>query len=269
MKLKIAWVALLLGVASSVGAQEGETLRMSFRDPSQPGLLKVHVMHGSIAVKPHEGNEVVVRSKGEGANQEREEQPEAGMRRIPTGGASLTMEENNNVISVNGRGKSRRTDLEILVPPRTNLNLTSVNGRAIEVVGVAGDLEIKATNGRVRLEDVTGAAVVHSMNGRIEAKFKSVDPAKPMSFSCYNGRIDVTLPAGVKANLKLQTLNGDVFTDFPVELGPDSVAKEESEEGKGAKRVRWESTTEAKVNGGGPDYTFKTYNGRIYIRKGN
>jgi hypothetical protein len=35
----------------------------------------------------------------------------------------------------------------------------------------------------------------------------------------------------------------------------------------GRYRVRVDSTTAGSINGGGPDFTFKTFNGSIYIRK--
>jgi len=46
---------------------------------------------------------------------------------------------------------------------------------------------------------------------------------KPMSFSSLNGTLDVTLPADIKANIKLQSDNGEVYSDFPVDMLAPSV----------------------------------------------
>lgn len=122
------------------------------------------------------------------------------------------------------------------------------------------------------MNDVSGSVVAHSLNGKVVAKFKKVDPDKPMSFSSMNGTIDVTLPAMTKANLKLQTNNGDVFSDFEVQMQPNATQVEKAEAKPGEKiksRIRMESMTVGSINGGGPDYNFKNFNGNIYIRKSN
>ena len=41
-----------------------------------------------------------------------------------------------------------------------------------------------------------------------------------MAFTSLNGIVDVTLPASVKANVKLRSDQGDVFTDFDIQLTP-------------------------------------------------
>ncbi len=41
-----------------------------------------------------------------------------------------------------------------------------------------------------------------------------LNAAKAMAFTSLNGVIDVTLPASTRANLKLRSDMGDVYTDF-------------------------------------------------------
>ena len=49
-----------------------------------------------------------------------------------------------------------------------------------------------------------------------------------------NGEIDVTLPADIKANLKMKVDNGDMYTDFDVKLTNDTfeTAESKTEEGR-------------------------------------
>jgi hypothetical protein len=65
-----------------------------------------------------------------------------------------------------------------------------------------------------------------------------------MSFSSLNGKIDVTLPAGVKARLRLKASNGAIYSDFDVKMEPDGTRS---------------------INGGGPEYLFQTTSGTILI----
>ena len=75
-----------------------------------------------------------------------------------------------------------------------------------------------AVNGSVMLTDVAGAAVVHSTNGEVKVTLRQVTPQKPMSFTSFNGDVDVTLPPNTKANLKMRTDHGEVLTDFDVQI---------------------------------------------------
>ena len=135
----------------------------------------------------------------------------------------MTVEEESNVVSVSAR-PSDRADLQIQVPARTNLQLSLVNGGAIVVEGVQGDIEVSNVNGSVTLTDVAGAVVAHSVNGKVLANLRQVTPDKPMAFTSLNGVVDVTLPASLKANLKLRSDQGDIYTDFDLGTQPATSA---------------------------------------------
>jgi predicted membrane protein len=89
------------------------------------------------------------------------------------------------------------------------------------------------------------------MNGKVTVALDKVAAGKAMSFSSMNGTIDVTLPADIKANLKMKVDNGDVYTDFDVKLTNDKFDTAETNTGRGV-RVRGNRTTYGTINGGGP-----------------
>ena len=61
----------------------------------------------------------------------------------------------------------------------------------------------------------------------------AVDPNKPLSFSSMNGTIDVTLPADFKANVKLRTDHGEIYSDFDFKLSGGAITqKNDSSDGK-------------------------------------
>jgi hypothetical protein len=82
--------------------------------------------------------------------------------------------------------------------------------------------------------------------------------------------VDVTLPAATKANLTLRTDNGSIYTDFKLGSPPGSPPSVEGRPKDGVPfRIEVNKTTSGTVNGGGPEIELRTFNGNMYVRKGN
>jgi hypothetical protein len=182
----------------------------------------------------------------------------------------------------------------IQVPPRTNLTLSAVSGAGIRVEGIEGEIEVKSVNGAIELTDVAGTVVAHATNGNVRATLRQVTPDKPLSFTSFNGNVDVTLPAAVKANLKLRSDQGEVYTDLDVRIeqqrttptsvqvapaaplppappgsGPNSPSSPPSPvRARRGTRVDVDTSIHGTVNGGGPIFELRTFNGDVYLRKG-
>ncbi len=255
----------MLGLACGLAAW-AEKITVPLSDPSRPALVKASTVNGSITVHTHPGKEVIVEVGG--ASKPKTETAPNGMRQIMGGSSGMNVEEEGNVIRVTTSAASRNSDLEIWVPSRTSLNLRGVNGKGINVEGVEGDIDVDSVNGGVNLKDVSGTVVAHALNGRLVVSLKKVTPDKPMSFSTLNGTVDVTLPATIAANMKISNHWGKVYTDFDMALTTETdVRKEQGAEGRPRFRVQVDKTMTGKVNGGGPEITFRSMNGTIYIRK--
>jgi DUF4097 and DUF4098 domain-containing protein YvlB len=185
----------------------------------------------------------------------------------PTDAIAATQE--NNVVRVKG-GYWDRLDIEIKVPKQTSLDLKTMNG-SISVEGVSGEMTIDAMNGHINVQDASGPVVAHSMNGRIVASIAQVSAAKASSFSSMNGSIEVTLPADLKARLKMKTDHGEIYTDFDVKVESATGSTTFAQNGGGKNGLpalpHTDRTLYGTINGGGPEMQFITYNGRIVIRK--
>ena len=262
-------MALALATGPSVWAQDNtdKPITVSFSDPSKPGTLKVHLMQGAITVKAYNGKEVIIQSRGRTSTNKGRRSPEEiqGLHRLDVSVGGLTVEEANNVMEISA-GIMNSVDLEIQLPTKTNLNLSTLNGGGIVVEGVDGDIDVNNNNGKVTLNDVSGTVLAHSLNGDVRASLKRVTADKPMSFTSLNGDVDVTLPADLKANVKLRTDNGDVYTDFDVKIQPRSAPV--VERSNGHYRVQTDRNILGTINGGGPDFVLQTSNGKVFIRKG-
>jgi DUF4097 and DUF4098 domain-containing protein YvlB len=160
-------------------------------------------------------------------------------------------------------------DLVISVPVKSSLKLGCVNSGDIAVENVSGELEVNNVNGSVTLTGVSGSAVAHALNGGVTAVFREITPGKAMSFSSMNGKIDVTFPADIKANVVIKSDNGDVLSDFEIRLdqNPRKPLVEDGRAQGGKYRVRFDKAVYGTINGGGPEIQFKNFNGNIYIRK--
>ena len=179
------------------------------------------------------------------------------------------MEEESNEVNINTESYNRAIDMTVSVPVHTALKLRAVNDGDIVVTGVDGDLDVDDVNGSVTLNNISGSAVAHALNGHLYATFTKVDPQKAMAFSSLNGDIDVTFPADLKANVSIRSDQGDVFSDFDVQLQATAAQPVvEDSRGHGGKyRVKIDKTVRGTINGGGPEIQFRNFQGQIYIRK--
>jgi putative adhesin len=269
MSTRVVWITLLVALLLQVTPAHGqETVTATFSDPSRPGLLKINILNGGIVVKGHSTNDVVVEMKGGGGRPKPRNTRSDGLRRIDSTGNALSVEENNNVITVAIRDFGRSGNLEIQVPLKTNLNLKALNGGDIVVEGVEGEIEVSNTNGGVVLNNVAGSVLAYSMNGRVLASLREIAANKPMALSSMNGSVDVTLPSNVKANLKMSSNNGEAYSDFDIQLSPNSSPANDTFRNRaGRGRGSVGKTLNGTINGGGPDFDLRTLNGNIYIRK--
>jgi DUF4097 and DUF4098 domain-containing protein YvlB len=261
-------IVAICGVATAQTDVDRTTV--PFSDPSSPGLLHVRLMTGSITVKGSDVKDVIIETQANGHRTKRDDPEEAaGLRRL-TQQPSISVEEQNNRMEIRSPSINRAFSVDIQVPRRTNLELSTVNFGNILVEGVEGELEIGNVNGSITLNGVSGTVVAHTVNGKVLATLSSVTPQKPMAFTSLNGTVDVTLPATTRCNLKLRSDNGDVFTDFDLRILPGTTAPlvEDTRRADGRYRVEVNKLIYGALNDGGPEIEMRTFNGNIYVRKG-
>lgn len=192
----------------------------------------------------------------------------SGMKQLTGTTSGLEIEEQDNVVEIRTESWKAATDLVIQVPVATSLEIRSSMDGAVVVEGVSGEIDINNINGPVTLKNVSGNTLVHTMNGNIDVVLARVAADKPLSFSSMSGDIDVTLPADVKANLKMKSDQGEIYTDFDMTVGRKASRAEAAEKAEQGKfRITFDKSLLGLVNGGGPEISFNTFSGDIYIRK--
>ena len=308
--------SVLLTLGGVAHAQTGGSpITVPFSDPSRPGTLKVNLFGGSIAVRVGSGRDVVVTTQArrdpdalkeleKDRDRERERNRDrgrpaddpsaAGLRRL-TQPAGLTVTEDDNIVSVSAPAPFGNVNVVVLVPASTSVMLRTINGGEVSVEGLTGSIDVNNVNGSIRLTDVGGAVIAHATNGQVTATLRQIVAGSPMSFTSFNGNVDVTLPASAKANLKMRSDRGDVYTDFDVQTvpaprgqakdatpTPQTPATPQARRGGDRSRDRdananpnpnpryridFDRSIYGTVNGGGPDFELRTFNGNIYLRK--
>jgi hypothetical protein len=270
MKNHSALMGITLAVCSLGFAQDSgnERVVVPARNSTHPRKLDVNLMGGSITVKGYSGKEVIVETRGGGksAPAPPEDRRADGLRRLDVPVSGLSVEEQDNVVTVRMQRANRGSSVAITTPVDTALTLHTMGGD-IEVEGVKGEMDIDSMNGKITLNNVSGSVLAHSMNGGMKVVMDAVDQTKPLSFSTMNGTIDVTLPASFKANAKIRTDHGEIYSDFDFKLGGGAITQK-NDTSDGRFKVTIDRTITGTINGGGTEATFKTYNGTIYIRKG-
>lgn len=253
------------------GVLLAEGVTVPLQDPSRPAKVNVHTLNGNITVRGANITHVRVEANSRTGAKLFQHLPESvdGMKRLDIPGDSgLNITENNNVVNIN-TAPWAGAELTITVPLHSSLQLSSVSGGTIDVEHMDGEIDANEVSGKITLNHVSGPVVAHSLNGAIVAIIDRLDPSKPSSFSTMNGNIDVTLPANAKANLRMKTDNGAVYSDFDVNLSASaSMVKTGPEHMQNGKyHVRFDRLVRGTINGGGPELQFTTFNGQIYIRK--
>lgn len=262
----IAILVVSLATQMPLMAQTNSSqLKVPLSNPGKPFTLSVNFVTGSINVAAYDGNEILIDFSSEDSKP-RSSANAGGMRVIGGGSSSVTATEKDNKVNVNGDVFTKGGNVKIKVPRGANtFKLSTVNSRGITATDISGEIEASNTNGSIKLTNVSGSVVANTTNGDIIVTFKSIDPKAPMAFSTLNGRVDVTVPATAKANVKLHTDRGEIYSDFDVAVEPSAPTTTRGKDG--SYRYTDQEWVTGKLSGGGPELMMRTFNGNIYIRK--
>ena len=212
-------------------------LHLKFSDPAKPGTVRLKLMWGDVTITAADTPDVTVVSNLKPRHTE--ERRSDGLRRLDSD-VTYGAAEKNNVITLTfgsdlpGPAPAGAT-VSLTVPRLTSVIVSNSFGGKITVKDAGGDVEVHNMNGAITLDHISGGATVETMNGEVHATFAKVPADKPLSFTSMNGAIEIRVPADTKANVRLRTQNGAIYTDFDEKV---LVTKTEAASGRFAHRVR-------------------------------
>lgn len=142
-------------------------------------------------------------------------------------------------------------DFTIRVPSGVAFRAGTVNGD-VEARSLGGDVRASTVNGSVHVEG-TGKVEASTVNGGIEAVTGAATWSDDLEFETVNGSITVTLPGNVNAEVRAETVNGGLESDFPLTISSGKMFGPRSIEGT--------------IGQGGGTLKLSTVNGSIRLRK--
>jgi DUF4097 and DUF4098 domain-containing protein YvlB len=114
---------------------------------------------------------------------------------------------------------------------------------------VEGELDLHASNGGIRIDNVGGDVHGETTNGGVSALLSGTSwRGKGLDLRTTNGGVNVTIPRGYNARLETGTTNGGMRVDFPITV-----------QGMIGRRIQ------TQLGSGGPLVRVMTTNGGVRI----
>lgn len=230
----------------------------SFRDLRELSMSAVDTLNvdgktnGGISVKGENRNDILVRACVQAWSDSEE-----SARKL---GESVQIQKGSNVYAESNSGeKNWSVSYQILVPNKTNLNLTANNG-GISINDVEGKIEFFTKNGGISLKNLAGDVQGKTTNGGVSVKLSGNSwQGNGLDVMTTNGGVSISMPENYSANIETGTVNGGFKSEI------DSLQTEKkSDDDYGWSRNKRISKS---INGGGAKVRVVTTNGGIVINK--
>lgn len=172
-------------------------------------------------------------------------------------GLNVEKDGGNNVVSQ----ISRNGDGEYIIKVPKGVTIvfehSSVFGSEVKFKDFSGEIETTTNHSDVALDNVTGPLTISTVHGDIEGAFGTLAQNNPTSIVSTHGDIDLTIPATTKANFKISTSWGEIYSDLDIKI---------DREGGEMKKYSMNKVI-GTLNGGGVSINVESTHGSIYLRK--
>ena len=256
IQISILVIAFSCLHALSVHGQKSKEYKLDLKS----GRLVVREIN-DVQFIGHEGSEVVLQVRNDDDDQSERAK---GLKLIN----GLGLVDNTGVgLNVSKEGSetvlqqiSRNTDAEFVVKVPKAVTIvyehSSVHGQTVRFKNFAGEIEATTNHSDVELENVNGPLTINTVHGDIEGKLGTINQSNPLTLTSAHGDIDLGIPKATKANFKINTEWGEIYSDldFKIEKTGDSMKR------YGANNVK------GTLNGGGVNINVSSAHGSIYLR---
>jgi hypothetical protein len=252
-----AALAALLTFASTAHAQSAP-----FRwhgAVAQGAAIEIKGINGDVIAEPSGSNEVEVVAE----KRARRSDPESVTIEVVQHGDGVTIcavypsrdddRPNECAPGKGGRMNVRDNDVTVKftvkVPAGVRFLGRTVNGD-VEAQRLGGALDLSTVNGSVNFS-TSASGRASTVNGSIKGDLGRADWSDTLEFSTVNGSVVLTLPNDLNTDVKAQTVNGDISTDFSLTI-----------------TGRWSRRrVEGTIGSGGRMLSIETVNGAITLKR--
>jgi DUF4097 and DUF4098 domain-containing protein YvlB len=263
--IRAASAASLILWASALWAQTSpENIVVPLSRPADVMTLNIDLMTARIEVIGEERKDVqlsITMLSGE-----RKIKTPSGVKSLTGGAGALEVQERDNEVTVESDMPMVRAAIVARVPRRANLQLSTVQDGEIVVRDVTGTLQLENVNGPITATNINGAVIAESVSNSISVGFSAINASEATALSSISGDIKLTLPPNGGAELRLDSAEGQIESDFELDVKPSKPSIVRNE-GRNGVSVRVEDVVVANVNGGGAVIKLKTLSGNIRIQK--
>lgn len=216
-----------------------------------------------IDIAGYDGDEVVISVTGE-FNATPSERAKGLKPLYQTGedntGLGLAVNQENNTITINKITNRGEPSYIVKVPKKVSLVFEEINhhGHDINISGIEGSIKVESKSSAIRLTNIIGSVEASSVGGDINVEFASLSQENPSSFKSVGSTIDVLLPANTKADIRMKSMSGEIYTDFDLAM---------NETKDGLRKIGGGNLVEGKANGGGVALNLESIGSDIFIRK--
>jgi len=272
--MKNVLVVLVMLMSAVLRAQDSGEFVIPFSNPAGPMKVIVDIKTGSIKIKGTARRDVLVKynsAKDEDDDDHDREHKDKknnrdGLKKISSGTMNLEGSEYQNTVKVTSDNWSGKIEVVVEVPSTIDMKIKTYNDGDLDVNNITGKVELVNYNGAITATGISGTVVAETYNGDIKIAYDKLMPDTPLSYANYNGDIDLTFPAGLKASFKMKTKQGEIYSGYDAQVQKSApVTKTESK--TGVYKVQIDDWIKIDVNGGGPEISVQTHNGDIYLRK--
>lgn len=154
---------------------------------------------------------------------------------------------------------------EIVVPPGTQVDVSTVTDGGIDVAGTGGPVSASNVNGPVAAKDLQDCAQIESVNGAVDVSFARA-PSHDCSIKTINGDITLSVPGGAGLDAALSMMQGDVVSEFDLEpLTLPAKVEQRQQDGRFVYHVQ--QAAGIRLGNGGPTFNIESLNGDLRIRR--
>lgn len=257
--------AIVLLACTSFAYPQGrsQVVNVPLSRPGEPIELEIDIPTARIEVIGEDRDDAVFEVSVAGG--QRKIITPSGAQTIKASSYAFEIDEDDNEISFDSDWRAEKVTVLARVPKRATVSLSTVNDGEIIVSNIVGNLELSNVNGPITARNISGSVIAESINATIDVNFAKIDDVNASSFETINGDIEVGIPAGAGAQLHLDSGQGQITSDFEVEVVPTEGTVTHDEDGNGV-AIRIENVIVVKINGGGPILRLKSLHGDMHIR---
>ncbi|MEM9077776.1 MAG: hypothetical protein AAGC43_12080 [Bacteroidota bacterium] len=227
-------------------------------------LINISLQSGSMNIVGHDKNQFTIYVELDSSFAEtKKTEDKDGFVRLVNNAFDLEITNSGNRLDINSYSSKGLKKLTVKVPRSSDMSLLTNNGD-LGIENVQGKLDVISNYGKIDIKRIHGSVVASCPNGNTFIDFASLDKKNPSSITSLNGKIEVNVPAESSISFKLLSIEGNIYSNFDIQLIPKVINHyENTENGSYLAIKKW---MVGSLNDGGQTISISTVHSNIYLK---